>query len=176
MLRPTSTAHISRCPPPMVSTWPPAVTSMRAPGSRGPEPSTIATVTSTAGSAITVVSHSFISISSGCHLHGSHGAQDLLAGRRSVQRRIDAVSADSGNRIADREENRERQQQRRLADGLGTVDAVLDIAVVEQPHAEVLRAVGHAGDLVRRRRMRHQLAGRVPPQLLGGQPAHALYE
>nr|GEU28080.1 hypothetical protein [Tanacetum cinerariifolium] len=67
-------------------------------------------------------------------------------------------------------------QQRRLAHGFRAVDAVLDVAVVVQGHAQVVRAVGNTGDLVSGRRVRHQFAGAVPPQLLGREPAHALDE
>ena len=56
-------------------------------------------------------------------LHRGDRAQDRLARRRRRQRRVDAVPADRRHRVADREEHRERQQQRRLADRLAAVDA-----------------------------------------------------
>ena len=49
--RAISAARISRCPPPMVSNIWSCVTTIFAPGSRGPEPTTLATVTSTLGTA-----------------------------------------------------------------------------------------------------------------------------
>src|SRR5450830_950535 len=79
-------------------------------------------------------------------------------------------------RIADRQEHRERQQQRWFTGGLGTVDGVRHIAVLEQVSAEISRAIRHRRDLVRRWRVRHQLAVLVPPQFFGSQPAHALDE
>src|SRR5471030_2978415 len=152
MSRAMSQARISRWPPPMVSNCAPRVTSILVPGSRGPEPSTMATVTSTAGSAA-AVSQSLIMMASADRRSrgdsdGGDGAQDFLAGRRRVQCRIDLVAADAGYRVAYCEEHRERQQQRRFADCLGAVDAVLDVGVVVQAHAEVLGTIGDAGDFI----------------------------
>ena len=57
----------------------------------------------------------------------------LVAG--ALQRRIDAVLAGRRDRVADREEHRERQQQRRLADRLASGGCVSStLRVVEQAH------------------------------------------
>ncbi|ABA47595.1 hypothetical protein BURPS1710b_3214 [Burkholderia pseudomallei 1710b] len=108
--------------------------------------------------------------------HRPHRAQDRLARRGCGERRIDRVIAHRRDRVADREEHRERQQQRRLADRLRPVNAVLRVAVVEQSHAEIRRTIVDGRDLVRRRRVRHQPAAVVPPQLLGREPPHSLDE
>ena len=81
------------------------------------------------------------------------------------------------DRIADREEHRERQQQRRLADGLAAVDAVFRVLAGVELHVEHRRAVVRGRDLVGAGRVRRQLAALwMPHQLFGRQPAHALDE
>src|SRR2546427_8269262 len=51
---------------------------------------------------------------------------------RRLQRRIAAVPARCRDGVADGEEHRERQQQRRLAHGLAAVDGVLEVVALEQ--------------------------------------------
>src|SRR5476649_1055172 len=71
-----------------------------------------------------------------CSANGDHCFQDFLAGRGRVHRRIHSVIAYTRHRVADREEHRKRQQQGWLADRLRAMDAVLHIAVLEQPDVE----------------------------------------
>ncbi|KDB51037.1 hypothetical protein X805_33380 [Sphaerotilus natans subsp. natans DSM 6575] len=89
------------------------------------------------------------------------------------------------HRVPDRQEDAEGQQQRRLAHGLAAVDAVGRVAVGVEPHVEcprLQRNVVGGRDLVGAGRVRQQQARgaravhRLPAQLLGGQPAHALHE
>src|SRR5471032_1683929 len=69
-----------------------------------------------------------------CSANGTHCFQDFLAGRGCIQRRIHSVIAYTRHCIADREEHRKRQQQGRFTDSLRPVDAVLRVAVLEQPN------------------------------------------
>ena len=61
-----------------------------------------------------------------------HRAQDRLARRRRGERRVDAMPAGRRDRVADREEHRERQQQRRLAGRLAAMDGVGDVAALQR--------------------------------------------
>src|SRR6185436_21175673 len=80
-------------------------------------------------------------------------------------------------RIADREPHRYRQHQRRLPDGLGPKDRGFAIRrVIEDPRIEDRRHVATSRDLVGRWAVGAQVTFGIPPQLLGGKPAHALDE
>ncbi|MNN18280.1 hypothetical protein D3C81_1314860 [compost metagenome] len=130
MERAMSIPRHSRCPPPIVPTRSPAVTSMRMPGSRGAEPLTSTMVTIVTGTPARTQraasakrnglsgASCMMTASGARRLHRFHGIEDGLARGRGAQRRVDAVVAHRRDGIADREEHRERQQQRRLAHGL----------------------------------------------------------
>ena len=76
-----------------------------------------------------------------------------------MQIRHRTIIAARRHRIAHRVERRHRQHQRRLADRLRAMDRVLAIRfVLENRTLECAGAVAHARDLVRRRRMRRELA------------------
>src|SRR5262249_60067201 len=63
-----------------------------------------------------------------------------------------------------------------LADRFRPVDRFLAVGRAEPFEREAFRPVATGGDLVGRRRMRHQLAAFVPPQCLRSEPANSLEE
>src|SRR6185295_15611890 len=104
---------------------------------------------------------------------GKHALRD---GWRIEDRR-QTIIGKACNRIADREPYRYRQHQWRLADGLGVEDRGFAIRrVIEDPRIEDRRHVATSRDFVGRWAVGAQVTFGIPPQLLGGEPAHALDE
>src|SRR5262245_54230868 len=68
----------------------------------------------------------------GMRLHALDRLQDLLGRGGRVERWVDAVISHARHSVPNREEHRERQQQRWLADRLGAQDSVLVVGVLEQ--------------------------------------------
>ena len=107
-------------------------------------------------------------------LHPLDRHQHALRRRRRVELRADLVIGDARHGIRQCVQHRNAERQRRFAHRLGAVDRrLIGLRPVDQRDVEDLRPVGCQRDLVGRRRMRAQPALGVPPQFLGGQPAHA---
>src|ERR1700722_15187602 len=175
----SASASHSSAPPPMVpENRPSGRTIMRAPGSRGLDPWTFASVTSTAAPCSvrkrSTVGQTWI-ITDSMLLQRPYRMQDRFRSRRGVEPyRLPRRQAVDG--VGDRGEHRDREHQRRLADRLRPVDRRFAIGAVEQRDTEIGWHIGCAGDLVGRRRMGEQPALVVEPQLLGSEPTHALDE
>ena len=162
----------------------PSVTSMAAPASRGVEPLASATVTSTAGVPAAqqigeargqTVAHAACSPGP-ARTQALDRLEHALGRGRRIEARADAVVGDAGHRVGERVQDGDAQHQGRLADRLGAEDRVLAVLVLEQVDVEDARAVAAGRDLVGAGRVGAQAALLVPPQLLGGEPAHALDE
>ena len=180
-----------------------ASTSMLAPGSRGAEPRSATTVTRTSAACRVRCAHApsiqwpasgvepraagrGCRVAAGLFMRRAHAARggfsasivrstaSGVAGAGRSGRQPAGTAGRAG--IADGMKHRQRQHQRRLAHGLGSKDRHPRGlgAAGKHLHASVRGPVARRGNLVGRRRVRAELTGAVPIQLLAGEPAHAL--
>src|SRR3984893_8894267 len=197
-------ALCSRWPPPIVPWTAAAVTIIFVPASRGAEPRVDATVTTTAGCPQsrrrTSVSIQWVirrlprhlracsrrRLQNGLGFDAGLGAtrgelldreQDCLGGRRSIETGRQRMVRSACGGIADRVERRDSEHQRWLADRLRAKNEILGVAAgFVDPCIELRRYVACHRNLVRGRRVRHQLALVVPPQLFRREPTRPLDE
>ena len=102
--------------------------------------------------------------------------ENAFIGRRCVEARCELVGAHAGNGIAQCLERRQRQHQRRLADGLRPIDGFFAIRLSKKIDVKVRGHIVRGRNLVGGWRVGLQFALVVPPQLLHRKPAVALDE
>src|SRR4029453_9494354 len=150
-----------------------ALTIIAAPASRGVEPLACATVTSTARR-----SRATRAASSGTQSATAlRPAADVLdrsenafIGRRGVEPRRKLVGANAANGIPQPLERRQRQHQRRLADGLRPIDGFFAIRLSKEIDVKVRGHIVRGRNLVGGRRVGLQFTLVVPPQLFHRKP------